>query len=282
MTSSSVQISATFAGNKPLEVLSGLIEQRRKAMGETTAEAVTATAINILKSTRAATPLAKEAKAKYGFFAEARSSLIPGFKSAPGVNKGRRVVRAEGGHEMTSLKTVNLAGAYHKGENVSAFICIFKYHKFRVGDKSFDRFYVIARSKADVDKWAEQKIRNHIRIFKGQAKWVLGQAMSLASQGGYALGDQASKIAQRVGEGALSVMVANRGYNSGEFSIEVVDRLKYAGAALTGGPSTFDMILMKAANKTAGIINHQISELRFDGKPVETPFPELKGVRIKL
>lgn len=283
MATTSVTIEAD-ANGKPLEVLSDLIEKRRAAMNETTAQAVTATAINILKSTRAATPVASTANARSGFIVEARTSLVPGFKSAPGAKSGRRVVRAEGGHEITSLKTINLAGQYTKGESVLAFICVFKYRQIRLGGdtEKYDRFYVIAKSKAEVEKWAKRKIEYFINLYKGQAKWVLGQAMSRVSQQGYMSEEQLSKLARRVGEGALSVKVANRGYNSGEYHIEVVDSLKYAKAALVGGPGVFDQILMKAANKTAGIINHQISELKFDGKPVETPFPELKGVKVKM
>lgn len=222
MATTAVTIEAD-ANGKPLEVLSDLIEKRRAAMNETTAQAVTATAINILKSTRAATPVASTANARSGFIVDARTSLVPGFKSAPGAKSGRRVVRAEGGHEITSLKTINLAGQYAKGESVLAFICVFKYRQIRLGGdtEKYDRFYVIAKSKADVEKWAKRKIEYFINLYKGQAKWVLGQAMSRVSQQGYASEEQLSKLARRVGEGALSVKVANRGYNSGSQMVQI-------------------------------------------------------------
>lgn len=279
MATTSVTISAECNG-KPLSVLGNLIAIRQRAMRETTAQSVTATAINILSSARAATIVAKASSAKSGFVSSKASGVVAGFKTAPGTRKGRRVIRAEGGHEMTGVATVNLAGNYVKGESVGVYVVVFKYHKFRRKGESYDRFYVLAKNEKDARNWAEKKLAKYIRMYSGTAKWVLGQAMSRVSNKGYASSEQIEKAAQRVGLGALSVVVVADGYNSGEYRVTVADDLRYAKLALRGGPSAMDAIMMKAANRTAGIINRQIRELRFDGELMQTPFPELKGEKI--
>lgn len=269
----SAHITATFGDKKPLEVLENLIRQREKAMRfETTENAVKATAITILTSIRARTKVVNPDKASgFGVAVMPAPGVVAGFKGS----KGRRVVRAIGGHEMEASKIVNLAGQYQRGESVLCFVVIFKSPKMAEFFKGgYERVYVIARSAADVRTWAKTKLKKYIERYKGMAKWTLGQAQSQIARANVG---KISDVAEKTALKNLLVQVAGSGYSSGSFSILVEDKLQYAIVALRGGESDLDLALKKAANSTAAKIRNAYT-LGFD-ENVPTPFPEVVGVK---
>ena len=58
------------------------------------------------------------------------------------------------------------------------------------------------------------------------------------------------------------------------YTMRVTSNVEYGTEALKSGAQAIDLAMMKAANKTAGILNH-IGGLDF-GEEIQTPFPEVK------
>lgn len=286
MAATSVTITADADG-KTLAVLGDLIAKRERLIGaETTRQAVTATAINVLSSVRAVTKVAKPNKANFDFKIMPAPGVVAGFKSSKGVAKGHRVVRAIGGHEMTGARVVNLAGKYSRKESVLCFTVIHKVPRVMsivVGGRGADadehrRHYVIARSANDVRAWAEAKMKKYIKRYAGMAKWIVGQAQSRIAKGVNHgdFGALRSSYATRTALHNLVTEIGGDGFNSGTFFISVKDGLRYATLALQNGPADVEFAFKKAANRTAGILNHSFG-YRLD-EPIPTPFPEVKGV----
>ena len=199
--------------------------------------------------------------------------VVAGYKGVSGARHSRLVVRAHGGHEMAGAKVVNLAGTYQKGAPLLVFVVIFKSPKvagfFKGG---YERAYVVARSAADVRNWASKKITNYVKRFRGMAKWTIGQAQSQVHNISL---ESINPKAQALALQNLVVQATGDGWNSGTFSIYVADKLDYATLALKGKSADVDLALMKAANRTAGIIN-KLGSYRLDEK-IQTPFPEVAG-----
>lgn len=268
MAANSVTITASAEG-KTLQDLQRLIAVRQKALAETTSQAVTATAINILSSVRSQTLVCNPEKAS-GFVVVGQ---YPGVEAGFRTDGGRpiRCVRVPGGHHVNT-KTINAAGRYAKGEHVDVFL-VQDSVSSAVGHK-IDRYYVIARSIDDAKKFAALRRKKRLEKFARMAKWTIGQAQSFISRGSQYAADRMTAVAKRTALAALQVSVNDSGFSSGSVSVDFADNLNYAALALKNGRASFDLAMQKAANKTAGLINHYIHQLRFDGPPVPTPFPE--------
>lgn len=292
MGTTSVSIKATFADGKPLDVLQGLLAKRERFLrGETTENAVRATAINVLSSIRSRTREAKPDKAaEFGVGVMPAPGVVAGYKSAKGVRRtkngkkqpggkgqstqvARLVVRARGGHEMTGAKVVNLAGEYQRGAPFLTFVVIFKspaFAKFWKG--GYERAYVVGRSAAQVRKWAKEKLAKYVKHYKGTAEWLLGQAQSQVHNTNVReIDPRGRKVALR----NMIVQATGDGFASGQFSIYVADKLDYATLALPGMSDDVDLAFKKAANRTAAIIN-RLGRARID-EEIQTPFPEVVG-----
>lgn len=273
MAASDITITADAEG-KTLEELQRLIGLRQQAMAETTSQAVVATAINILSSVRGQTLVCDPSKAS-GFVAVGQyPGVVAGFRNDGG--RPVRCVRVPGGSHV-DVKTINLVGKYVKGEKVDVFL-VQDSVSTRTG-KKIDRFYVIARSIDDAKKYAAARRKKRLETFAKMAKWTIGQAQSFISSGSGAARENVTGVAKRTALAALQVSVNESGWASGTVSVEFADTLNYAASALKGGHASFVTAIQKAANRTAGLINRQIHELRFDGNPVPTPFPEVRGRR---
>ena len=271
----SVQMKATYNG-RPLDVLSSLIKEREEYLKDTTRDAVIATAINVLGSIRARTKVADPNRSDFGSFVDPAPGVVAGFKRERGTRHDRRVVRAIGGHEMQGAKVVNLAGKYTKGEQILCFVVLFKspsVAKFLKG--GHERVYVIAKDAKTVKNWANKRVAKHIKRYRGMAKWAIGQAQREVHSSVNTESDNISAGARRVALKNLIVKSTSSGWNSGSFSVYIHDKLDYAALALKGGPADVQFALMKAANRTVGIIN-KVAKLDFDEK-LPTPFPEVKG-----
>lgn len=273
----SVQMKATYNG-RPLEVLSSLIKKREQYLKDTTRDAVIATAINVLGSIRARTKVADPNKADFGSAVHPAPGVVAGWKREKGTKVNRRVVRTIGGHEMQGARIVNLAGKYTKGENILCFVVIFKSPSVSKSFKSgYERAYVIAKDAKAVKAWASKRVVRHIKRYRGMAKWAIGQAQRQVHGAANLERDNISARARRVALDNIIVKSTSSGWSSGSFSVYIHDKLDYAALALKGGPADVQMALMKAANRTAGIINH-VAGKGF-GEKIPTPFPEIKGRR---
>ena len=276
----SVTMTATCLNGKPLEALERLIAQRQREMGETTSEAVIATAINMLSSIRAVTKVVDVKKASGFVNVAPYPALVPSVRFLGKGKDAKRVpcLRYGSRGHHADVTFYNLAP---KGTSFKDYKC------FLVQDRrgedvkaNASRYFLIATSEEQARTFAANRRAKRIERFKGMAKWTIGQAQSQISQKGVA-GETVTAAAKQIGIKELQVAVYEHGWGKGAVTVTVADNLKYAALALKGGPAEIDNALMRAANRTVGIINaHHEKFHPFDSEsPIPTPFPEVARKR---
>lgn len=256
-------ITATYAGNKPLSVLSDLIRKRREILGESAKDAVVATAIDALVSIRAATKTAagkKKTKPKiedtswYGSFS--RSTNRPCIRAS--VGKGAAKVEVPDGCRIKWFtKDVKSRDQ----------------HVYRVTPEhaKVAPYYVVCRTRKDADAFEQLAAMHRIKEYGDLAKHALGVAMYKASTR-----NVSSKASIKARMAASRLAHADFGDTpSGGFYIAIKEDIDYAMDALKNGRATIDIALKKAANKIAGRLAKEVAGRPFAEK-VETPFPEVR------
>lgn len=272
MATTSVTITGLTEDGKTLEKLNELIAARERYLqNETTRDATIATVINILTSLRAQTRVANPKRAGGVIVAKA-GGVTAGWRVVGKGKDAKRTRCLRAGGAVLPQKFVNVAGPWHKGEVVDAYLV----HDFAdleaLGQKSVTfraRYYIIARSLDDARAEAAKRHERRVKNFAGMAKWTLGMAQAMVSDRPMT-GEGVAGAAASVG--GKNVMVG-KGGGPGSFSVEVRDLLNYASTALKGGEADLQLAIQKAANRTAGIINH-LAGVSLD-EPIPTPFPEI-------
>ena len=277
MSATSVTMTATCLDGKPLEALERLIAQRQRELGETTSEAVIATAINALSSIRAITKVVNVKKAS-GFVTVAPyPGLIPSVRT---LGKGKDAKRipclryGPRGHHA-DVTYYNIAPKNFPMKDCKCFI-VQDRKSADMRNQNTSRFFIIARNLDEAKAYAGKRRIRRIERHAGLAKWTIGQAQSQVSQKG-AIGESVAAAVKQIGIRELQVAVYERGWGEGNVSVSVADNLKYAALALKGGPGEVNTALMRAANRTAGIINAHYKMLHpfEDERAIPTPFPEV-------
>lgn len=277
MATTSVTISATCLNGKPLEALERLIAQRQREMGETTSEAVIATAINALSSIRAATKVADPKKDSGFVTVIADPSLVVSFRTLGKGGKRVLCLRRPGEKHHAKVKWANAAGEPHPGfHKVTQVYFVRDRYSDRVETKTEKQYYIIAHNQKEAMEYAVARRARRIKNLCGLAKWTIGVAQARIHDNFANI--PVSPTVQKIGRTAQYVIVDESGFSSGKVYVEVNDKLKYAALALKGGPGEVTNALMRAANRTAGIINAHMRSLGFDDdRKIPTPFPEISN-----
>ena len=275
----SVTIDCATANGKTLAALEGMIAARTQWLSETTAQAVTATAINVLSSIRAVTKVA-DPKKDTGMV---NVAPYPGLRvSFRRVGRQKNVLclrppgRDSNGNHFphAAVSFANAAGQPTKGFTSYAHVFLAQDRRSDSTKGTAKRYYIIARNLDDAKVYAENRRKRRVERYAGMAKWTIGQAQSQVSQRGVAA-ERVTGYAKTVGLRNLHTQVNSSGFSRGEVSIFVHDALKYALLALKGGPNDFQLAMQRAANRTAGIIHHTSARALISADPPPTPFPEL-------
>lgn len=258
-------VRITTEGGRPVEALSRLIEARSKWLHETTEDACAAVAIQVLKSLRSATREASPEKIARKAKVSLAKNLHVGFPKIGGRRKFR--VLTSGKIEFRpkeNERIIYTPATYPLWENK---VFVFT-DDFRGPEKTVT-YYVVAPSQHAAQKWAQGKIARRVGRHSGLAKTALGILMhSVATNSQGAEAD--SRNAALARENTRKT-VAKGG---GRYGLRLEDLLDYSMAALRGGESTIDSAMMKAANVTAGLINHRCADI-LGFRKLETPFPEI-------
>lgn len=262
----SATITATYNA-APLATLERLIATRQRELGESASAASVAAAITVLRSLRADTKVVNPRRAIKEVISvtDVTGSLVASF-----TRRGRGAARCvrHGGPKgyRVSVRTVNLMGAYHRGESPRV---------FRVSNKaSSTRFYyIIAASIEPAREYAERNRLVRMRQYGGMARFTLSAAMGKI--GGSFPVSPAGNSARAIG---LRNLVTNVAANpTGGASVTIVDALDYAAFALRSGAGAVDRAIAKAANSITAYLNHALSKSKGFETPLKIPFPELKG-----
>lgn len=255
------------ANGHDVSFLQSIIEARKRELGETTKQAATATAIQILKSLRANTLVADPNKMK--LTVKVASGFVVGWKTKGG--KRERCLRL-GNAEINSSSYRDIAGKYVKGENLLVYSVIDSVE----GAKSkTQRYMVIARSSKDAEHYAKVRHVKRVKQFSGMAKYALTLAMMKTA--GNAKVSQVGNIAPKAKNTAaqnVEVRVNETGWNKGEVSIDIHDALDYAAKALKNGEGFVTQAIQNASNSIIGMINNKMKRNGSLHEKIAIPFPK--------
>lgn len=277
-------VSASWANGKPLETLAEAIRSRvRTIQGETTERAVKATAIQALRSLRAETAIAAKNPEVIDerWLVTIKPTQYRSGWAKPGRHnpKGRRVIRMAGGHALDAHpgnknRVVNLAGPYLQAGEAAVRVFALTIVE-RPATKPFYNSLVLALDRDAVWRFARRRIIRRIGQYRGISKRLLGIAMhQIASgQGG---SSEAAGVLGRLAGNYCSVRMSGDGFNSGSFSVSVLDNLPKSALALKHGPAGVQLALKRAANSVAAVISKAAARTGF-GDTWQTPFPEIAG-----
>ena len=270
----SEQVTVTYEG-KPLSVLNELVEKRKKILGETTKQAVTATAIAVVKSLRAGTKTAPKKPPETSYTIE-DTGYVGGWERVGGkYHRVPRVSLSPRAPKVAGIFPVNLAGQkYEKGEVVKVYRITpaspnMKWEK----TKHKKCWYVFARSEGVAKKFAIAHVARRIMSYLGLAKTTLGFAMAAISGNGTYAGEAKSKKSLLAASRAADV---RRVEGADNYALVVKDLLDYSVSALKDGNSGISAAMKKAANSIAGRLR-KVASQKLSSEQVSIPFPEVSG-----
>lgn len=255
------------ADGREIEAMQRVIELRRKELGETTAQACKALAINILKSVRADTAVANENKADI-YVTNVDSLFYPSFVKDGKFHK--RILRAGPNGAIVEPKRVCWnTGNYVKGE---------VYHTYTVVDKIGEgetmQYLVVSKDENSAKKFAEDFHKRKVKKGKYLAKYALGLAMHQVHERENPSVGQIEQEAKMTGLKCVNSFVTENGFNSGDVNIHVEDRLDYATLALKSGEGYVQTAIQKALNSMTGYLRKRL-EAKGIKDPIKIPFEEL-------
>ncbi len=261
-------VSITYKG-KPLAELERLIDARITELGESAKDAVVATAINTLGSLRTLTRKAKAGAKHKHVQVEPVASLVPSITRKGG--KRQPCLRNPAGQRIDKppLRVV-WAKRWTQGVRVSAL------HVFKVTPEwpRFPAYYCVAPSAELALKEERARADRRIKRRGGLARNLFAVAMGAISTRNPALegGTQAQSLPKKF-------LRTSQGSVGGAYAVKIRDMLDYAALALSGGRQAIDLAMMKAANKTAGLIQQRLKQSGDLSQRFPTPFPEIKRRR---
>lgn len=302
-----MSITCGTASGATLDRLSELVAQRVEFLrGETTEAAVTATALNIVKSLRAATRVAsprKSGKKLDDCYCFRKSTFVGGVYTEPAngstlTKKGTArkpvrhfCIRDAAGHRTDLVKpafadnpaTTNLVGApvyyvFVRHTLPPKNLVLRAMQGGGLGQaKTADgilRYVVIAKDEESLRGWARRHVKDIIAQESGMARY----ALSVLRRRIYAQGNGGDLVASAGAKKSAEQSVGYaEAFGSGFFDIEGSVNLAYAVSALKHGAASLDESMKKAANSTAQIIN-RMANIPFEER-IRTPFPEVASRR---
>lgn len=233
--------------------MSQIIAKRKQELGETTKQSCVAMTINVLKSLRADTKVAKEKEKTDLHITDVSDQFYPSFKKIGG--KAKRVLRSgKNGNVIMNSKVKWKCQKYFKGQKVYTF----KVVDIIASDKKYE-YLVVAEDSKIVREYAKKRHKNRIKKHKTLAKFALGMAMHKVHERQNAT-EQVNEQTKSIGMNNTYADIRERGFNSGDINIHVEDNLRYATDALKTGSSDVDISIQKALNKMVGYLNHQLHQ----------------------
>ncbi len=252
-----VTCKVTYEG-KPLEVLNDLMRRRSQQLKQHIGNAVAATMVNVLRSVRADIRNATKTK-KFNIKIQ-DTGYYGGFSSVKKCRVARRGMSKNSPEVSLPSKVVWLTW-----DNPKQSEC----HIYRVVTESGKEYYAGARNEAIVTNNELRRIMKRINHYGGLAKNAVSVAMNkIASK---TIEQDGSNISKNKASTLADVVINEQG---GLYSMTMTSEVEYGTDALKSGPNAIDIAMMKAANKTAGLLN-KLAEKSL-GDEITTPFPEVK------
>lgn len=250
---------------KPAQALLKIIELRKRELGETTKQACIALVQNMLLSLRAQTKVAKENQMDISLQL-ADDKYYPSFKrekGSKGKNVSKRVLRqGPNGPVVTPSKVVWRLDKYTPKQVA---------HSYEVSDKVSDdkiiKYIIVAETEKKAFKFAKQFHKSRVKRHKYLAKYALGVARKQLYDKS-ALNENVTQDVRVLANNVVTTSVVEKGFNSGDLSIKVHDKLDYAALALQNGEASIPAAINSAMNKVVGYI---IQRIKATGGSISQP-----------
>ena len=271
-----VQIHATVGSNMTLKKFSEILASRMEYLNESARGSVAACALQVLRSIRTKTKVAKMSGIKPELVAA--NEYYPSYSTRS--NKYRQpCIRMKGSNAryMGDRKVV-FAVRPQTGMEKS-------WHVWYVKDKysKKKRSYLIAApSKAIAKATAKKLISRHALRYAGLARRAVSVLMMKTFNKGIAdnvpayVTAKASQVTKKT-----EAVHQNAQTKDGTYVLTLTDALNYALDALKGGRAEVDIQLKKAMNKIVSVINMKMKDTDkfFGPTKLPTPFPEIVSKR---
>lgn len=272
-----VQLKLGTTDGKTIQAFQELISARMKYLNQTAKQSVLATCIDILKSIKPQTKVAKLSSVKVDVKRE--GGLYPSYTS-----QGKkhfpclRVTGTKQRYKPTeTLRFVNK-------QKITKASKVYRYTNTSPKMSIKNRNYlIVADSLVEAKEFAKRIATTSIRRFAGLAKRAISLLMKKTASwlnitneieglNNYSI----QKIANALTSFNEEI---KQNDNGGTYTVTISDNLKYAIKAIKGGQNSVNVAFQKALNKVAGNIAHKLGDKNtdfFGNKVIDTPFPELK------
>lgn len=273
---SNVQIRATVGNGMTLRKFGEILADRMKYLNETARGSVAACALQVLRSIRTVTKVAKPNGIK--------PDLVPANEYYPSYstrsNKSKAIcIRLKGSNTRYAGKSkVVFAASPQKGMEKS-------WHVWLVKDEhsTKERSWLIAApSKAIAKATAKKLISRRAMKYAGLAKRAISLLMMKTFNKGIA-DNVPSHVSAKAAQVTRKTETVQEHGNSagGTYTLTLTDALKYALDAIKGGKAQVDIQMRKALNKVTSVINLKMKDTDklFGPSKLPTPFPEVSSRR---
>lgn len=276
MAESSVKIYADVGGSMTLRKFSEVISERISYLNETSRQSITASALQILRSIRSITLVAKASKIKPNL--EKDNTLYPSY-----LKKGTALkvpcLRYKGSDKRyTGTSKVVFAETPARGMEKS-----WQVYKTELEHAKKPKSWLIAAPTQASAKAKAKKLLTRLALrYAGLAKRAISVLMMKTYNKGVSDNVPAyvtSKAQQLTRKNEVLQKSSTNG--GGVYALKLLDNLNYALLAAKGGKAQVDLQLKKAMNKIVSVINLKMKDTDklFGPQKLQTPFPELTRKR---
>lgn len=244
----------TYNG-RPVDVLCDLVQKRARQLGTTVQDAVRAAAINVLKSVRASTLVARRGRTVVHIQDTGMYGSFDADERKPCIRTGpfRRSPKAK---VVGNVKWLPAAAGVVR-------------HVYAVQDEHTRKYYVVAATQQEAEKFAKARANHRIERFGGLARNVSGVAMYKLSTRNPPPTGHTRAIAE---SNLAKVHISGDG--SDVCGVYVQLGIDYATEAIRGGNAAIDDAIKKASNKIYGQLQH-LGGIDISDEYPSAPFPEV-------
>lgn len=265
-----IQIKTTFGNNQTLDKFREILALRMQYMNESARGSVSACAIDVLRSIRAVTKVAKPSKIKVQV---EEDTSIRASVSTKG--KLRTFTIRYSGSNLKYAGNETVVNRMPKGMKNDS------YRLFRFTDefnKKSKSYIIVAPNISSAKKIAKEIVTRRAMKYSGLAKRAIGVLMFKTNTKKVNDGRINPGVELVANDNTRKVETVKKSDNGNSiYSLTLHDDLRYALDAIRGGKSMVDIAMKKAMNKIVSIINRKIQKKGFlDQKKIDVPFPELR------
>lgn len=260
-----ITANLTWGPSRPIEELNRLIVHRCGILYENAKDAAIATVINTAAGLRAQTRKARPAGKTDPKIAQS-VHYKPSWAVTGSIR--RKCIRDASGERV---RFPNMRVIYRTCDESISCCQVFLVTPEHERDKPY---IIVTLNRKDAEKYEQVRSRRRKEALGGLAKFTLGLAMAKLSTR-----NQVKEAGGKVGMVAPKYASASAQNEGKALSVELRSALNYAIDALKDGKGSVDVAMMKAANKTYGILQRAMKNW---SSPVDigpVPFPEIVGKR---